>query len=350
MRRMLGRIIVVMFMMALLVAVPVRVEAASKLNCTKWEVTCADKGKTKTLKVTGSKNGKYKHNGKWYTIKWSSSNKNIATVDKNGKVKVVAKKTGSATIKATFKIKDGNVGFTKEIGTCKVTVGHANETTTEYREPSLYAPGGNYELSTCKVCGSKSEKLVGKAVDFQYTEDFVVSEMEKIVEYSSECPLLTTYNDGDDDITVNGFKSHTEFFNYLVEENLYPSVILDLNTKTEATADIKDYGASNGKCESGVHVFEVLLGNNYELIHRGGKKDGFSFYELKAGDIITSREGDHTVIFKEYYKCSNGDILMGTYTGVYGQLLYSEDKVESADAIGVSAFKNASVYRLKNYE
>ena len=350
MRKIIRRIVVVMMIMSLVVAVPVRTEAAGKLNCTKWEVTCADKGKTKTLKVTDSKNGKYKHNGKWYTIKWSSSNKKVASVDKNGKVKVVAKKTGSATIKATFKIKDGNVGFTTEIGTCKVTVGHANKTTTEYRKPSLYAPGGNYEISTCKVCGSKSEKLVGKAVDFQYTEDFVVSEMEKIAEYSAKCPLLTTYNDGEDDITVNGFKSHTEFFNYLVKKKLYPSVILDLNTKTEATGASKNYGDANGKCESGVHVFEVLLGNNYECVHRGWEKDGFSFYELKAGDIILSQEGDHTVIFKEYIRFDDGTVYMGTYTGVHGQLLYSEYKVQSADAVGVAALKNANVYRLKNYK
>ena len=347
MKNIIRRIVVVMMIMSLVVAVPIRTEAAGKLNWKKWETTC---GETNTIKVTGAKNGKYKYQGKWYTIKYESSDKNASSskkvikVDKKGKV--TAKKAGSANIDVYIRV--GNLHQT--INTCKVKVVHDYEKSTEHREPTIFQAGGDVTTSVCKGCGYTKETISNKE-DFVYTEDFVVSEMEKIVEYSAECPLLTTYIDGEGDtVTVNGFKSHTEFFNYLVEENLYPSVILDLNTKTKVTTDIKDYGDNNGDCESGVHVFEVLLGNNYECIHRGGKKDGFSFYELKAGDIIYSREGHHTVIFKDYIRFDDGTVYMGNYTGVYGQLLYGENKVQSADAVGVAALKNASVYRLKNYE
>ena len=161
MRKILGRITVVMLMMALLVAVPVRVEAAGKLNCTKWEVTCADKGKTKTLKVTGSKNGKYKHNGKWYTIKWSSSNKKVASVDKNGKVKVG--KAGSATITASIIYGSYGPKFTKDIGKCKVKVGHVYKKTTKHREPTIFQAGGDVTTSVCKGCGYTKETIKNKS-------------------------------------------------------------------------------------------------------------------------------------------------------------------------------------------
>ena len=337
MRKILGRITVVMLMLALLVAVPVRVDAASKLNWTKWEVTCADKGQSKTLKVTGSKNGKYKFNGKWYTIKWSSSNKNIASVDKNGKVKVVAKKTGSATIKATFKIKDGNVGFTKEIGTCKVTVGHANETTTEYREPNLYAPGGNYELSTCKVCGSKSEKLVGKAVDFQYTEDFVKEQMENIYYIANnECP--------------GNFQSQKKFLKFLVSNGYYPESILSVNCP--ATGGAGSDSGSDGKagyCRDGCSVFEKCLSGyqNYELISTWRDTDFNYFEDLRPGDILYS--DTHVMIVEDCVRFNDGTVYVQGYTGVRGKLMRQEFKIESENGIGTRDFQHTVIYRLPNY-
>ena len=308
---------------------PIKV-SASALNSTKLTYTCADKGKTKTLKVTGSKNGKYKHNGKWYTIKWSSSNKKVASVNKNGKVKVVAKKTGSATIKATFKIKDGNVGFTKEIGTCKVTVGHANETTTEYREPTLYAPGGNYELSTCKVCGSKSEKLVGKAVDFQYTEDFVKEQMENIYYIANnECP--------------GNFKSSKKFLKFLVSNGYYPESILSVDCTATGGAGV------TGMCEDGCAVYEKCLSGyqNYQLISTWRDTDFNYFEDLRPGDILSS--DTHVMIVKDYYICSNGDVLVQGYTGANGKIIFDEFKIESENGIGTRDFQHTVIYRLPNY-
>ena len=315
----------------------VAVEAAGSLNASKLTYTCADKGKTTTLKVTGSKNGKYKHNGKWYTIKWSSSNKKVASVDKNGKEKVVAKKTGSATIKATFKIKDGNVGFTTEIGTCKVTVGHANETTTEYRKPSLYAPGGNYELSTCKVCGSKSEKLVGKAVDFQYTENFVKEQMENIYYIANnECP--------------GNFQSSKKFLKFLVSNGYYPESILSVDCPATGGAG-SDRGSDGkaGYCRDGVSVFEKCLSGyqNYELISTWRDTDFNYFEDLRPGDILSS--DTHVMIVKDYYICSNGDVLVQGYTGVRGKLMRQEFDIESENGIGTRDFQHTVIYRLPNY-
>jgi len=90
-----------MFLVAMLIAVmmlPITASAAVKLN--KKSVTL-DIGKTVQLKIKGTKS----------KVKWSSTNKNVATVSKKGKVS--AKSAGNATIKA-------KVG-TKTLK-CKVTV------------------------------------------------------------------------------------------------------------------------------------------------------------------------------------------------------------------------------------
>ena len=322
--------ICIMCFIATLFVDAVSVSASGALNASSLKFTCADKGKTKTLKVTGSKNGKYKHNGKWYTIKWSSSNKKVASVDKNGKVKVVAKKTGSATIKATFKIKDGNVGFTKEIGTCKVTVGHANKTTTEYRKPSLYAPGGNYELSTCKVCGSKSEKLVGKAVDFQYTEDFVKEQMENIYYIANnECP--------------GNFQSSKKFLKFLVSNGYYPESILSVDCTATGGAGV------TGMCEDGVAVYEKCLSGyqNYELISTWRDTDFNYFEDLRPGDILSS--DTHVMIVEECVRFNDGTVCVQGYTGVRGKLMRQEFKIESENGIGTRDFQHTVIYRLPNY-
>ena len=65
--------------------VEVQAKAKIKLNATKKTI---DKGKTYTLKVSGTSK----------KVKWSSSNKSVATVSSKGKV--TAKKAGTATISA----------------------------------------------------------------------------------------------------------------------------------------------------------------------------------------------------------------------------------------------------------
>ncbi len=84
---------------------PVKVKKIT-LNKTKVSIK---KGKTFALKATIAP-----ANATDKTLKWESSNKKVATVDKNGKI--TAKKAGNCTITATSK--DG----TKKKATCKVTV------------------------------------------------------------------------------------------------------------------------------------------------------------------------------------------------------------------------------------
>lgn len=121
---------VVSFLLLLLsiVIVPINVEAASvKLNKTKETLYV---GQTTTLKVKGTKN----------KVKWSSSNKKVATV--NSKGKVTAKKKGTAKITA----KIGNKKLT-----CKITV---KKTCLNKSEVSL-EKGSTIKL---KLYGCKAKK------------------------------------------------------------------------------------------------------------------------------------------------------------------------------------------------
>lgn len=144
MRKMLGRITVVMLMMALLVTVPVRVDAASKLN-----LTCGD-----TIKVTGAKNGKYKYRGKYYPIKYETPVTNAFKVDKNGKVRAV--KSGTENVDVYFR-----VGlFHHTIANYKVRVTHNYK-----RERATNDSDGYYFTYKCG-CGKKL-----KAITIENLED-----------------------------------------------------------------------------------------------------------------------------------------------------------------------------------
>ena len=95
----LKKILSVVLIMVLVVTVmPMTANAAVKLNATKKTIQV---GKSVTLKVTGTKK----------KVKWSSSNKKVATVTQKGKV--TGKQEGNATITA----KIGNKSLK-----CKVTV------------------------------------------------------------------------------------------------------------------------------------------------------------------------------------------------------------------------------------
>lgn len=102
------RYLLLSFLIFLVVLSPMSANAAAKVKLSKTKVTLTA-GKTTTLKL---KNNKKK-------VKWSSSNKKIATVNSEGKVS--AKKKGTAKITA----KAGGKKYT-----CKVTVKAAPKKTT----------------------------------------------------------------------------------------------------------------------------------------------------------------------------------------------------------------------------
>ncbi len=117
--------------------IEVQAKAKVKLNVTKKTI---DKGKTYTLKVSGTSK----------KVKWSSSNKSVATVSSKGKV--TAKKAGTATISAKV---DGKTLK------CKITV--KNPIKINATSKTLYK-GNTYTLKVSgtskKVTWSSSNKSV----------------------------------------------------------------------------------------------------------------------------------------------------------------------------------------------
>lgn len=336
---------------------PTKVSAAA-LNASKLTYTCADKGKTKTLKVTGSKNGKYKHNGNWYTINWSSSNKSVATVDQNGKVKVG--KAGSATITASIIYGSYGPKFTKDIGKCKVKVGHVYTKTTEHREPTIYQSGGDVTKSVCKGCGYTKETISNKE-DFVYTEEFLLAEMDKIYRLSQEeCKLVTEEIDFEGDVILHeGFRTTKDFLNFLIEKKYVPSSVLNVAKTTTATVRGFDYGKAQSQCEDGVHSFESILSGyqRYEPIRRYGGYGDKNFEmrsDLKAGDILKTQR--HAIIFTHYTR-EGGKVFINGYSGANGEIVKEEFEcvgskpVKDEDGDNVIGYMDkATVFRLPNYK
>lgn len=173
------RFLLVMMVLCLVIAEPAelpfagrcnRVEAASSIKLSKTTLTLKVKG-TATLKVTGTTK----------TVKWSSSDKSIATV-KNGKV--TAKKAGKATITA-------KVGTEKL--TCAVTVkenagdGKASEETVvgTLANPRIVADAsmesGQNVTWDCVWFGSYPQAEVVPSGKYTALDEFLLSDGDIIV-------------------------------------------------------------------------------------------------------------------------------------------------------------------------
>ena len=335
---------------------PIKVSATSALNNSKVSVTSKtktlkftnkDKGTKFTIKVKGQKGNKVydKEDKKWYNLEWSSSNKNIATVDKNGKVKIVGKKCGTAVI---------NVGYTYgtrpkffyTVSDIKIVVNH-NFTVkkTEHKEPTLYAPGGDYTYYNKCGCGKSKAETVKNKKDFVYTEDIVLQEMDNILNWQYECPLITN------EFGCGGFKSKRPFIEWLIEKGTLPKSFA--NRKSVLKLRNPEGTRAEGKCGDGVMAMEVCLGyQDYQLIHESRAKDGFDYSkDLKPGDILEYDEGDHVVMFWQYTDYEDGKVGFDTLTGNDG-FINSEHFFCDPTGKSITKFtlRYPTVYRLPNYK
>lgn len=325
-----------------------KITITSKTKTLKF--TNKDKGTKFTIKVKGQKGNKVydKEDKKWYNLEWSSSNKNIATVDKNGKVKIVGKKCGTAVI---------NVGYTYgtrpkffyTVSDIKIVVNH-NFTVkkTEHKEPTLYAPGGDYTYYNKCGCGKSKAATVKNKKDFVYTEDIVLQEMDNILNWQMDCPLIT------DEFGYGGFKSARPFVEWLIERGTLPKSFADRLWETTATKKGTDSNYIHiGMCEDAVHAMEVCLSyQDYQLIHGSGAKDGFDYSkDLKPGDILKYDEGDHVVMFWQYTDYEDGEVGFDTLTGCDG-FINSEHFFCDPTGKSITKFtlRYPAVYRLPNYK
>ena len=322
-----------------------KITVTSKTKTLKF--TNEDKGTKFTIKVKGQKGNKVydKEDKKWYNLEWSSSNKNIATVDKNGKVKIVGKKCGTAVI---------NVGYTYgtrpkffyTVSDIKIVVNH-NFTVkkTEHKEPTLYAPGGDYTYYNKCGCGKSKAATVKNKKDFVYTEDIVLQEMDNILTWQMDCPLITN------EFGCGGFKSARPFVEWLIERGTLPKSFA--NRKSVFHFANPEGTRYEGNCGDAIMAMEVCMGyQDYQLIHFSGEDDGFDYSkDLKPGDILKYDEGDHVVMFWQYTDYEDGKVGFDTLTGANG---FIESEHFFCDPTGKSITKFTlrypAVYRLPNYK
>lgn len=133
--------------------------AASKVKVIKvglnYSTIYLTKGKSKTLKATVSPSNATKK-----SVKWSSSNKKIATV--NAKVKVTGKKAGSAMITVKAKDGSGKKAICKVVVTAPATTAKKNPTTATTRSQTkrVTAPvtSGNSTVSSSVPAASGTTK------------------------------------------------------------------------------------------------------------------------------------------------------------------------------------------------
>ena len=166
----------------------VSTQAASKVKLNRKKATITV-GKSVTLKV---KNAKKK-------VKWSTSNKKVATVNKKGKV------TGEKAGKATITAKVGRQKYK-----CKVTVKKKqNEGTTEKAteksttEETIETPTeATTEEATEKSTGATTEKTTEKTTEAT-TEKTTEATTEKSTEESTEQQTTENPNNAPSAGTVN---------------------------------------------------------------------------------------------------------------------------------------------------
>lgn len=180
---------IIIMALALTLAMPVTAQAAKKkapkISKTKVTMTITKK-KTKPAVQLKVKNVSAKN------VKWTTSNKKVATVSKNGKV--VAKKKGVAVI--TVKVKGSKTLR------CKVTVKDNRKPVTKKPAP---APGPNPKPDgECEHDWVQKEKVVGTVLGctcgeaFETEEDWIAHN-DKVVENGetmhsfSDYPISETY-------------------------------------------------------------------------------------------------------------------------------------------------------------
>lgn len=189
----------IVYVMAMLIAVTlcaVSAQAATKtVSLNKKSITVYANGKT-TLKASGIKKG----------LKWSSSNKSVATVDQKGVIS--AKKAGKAviTVKAGTKKATCKVVVKKAFSTAKILAKVNKEIkTTNYRTLSLYSKSVSEKNIILKIGLNVKKNLVymeNKLSDTGCDKMYTVA--KKVYWHSTSDNKWYYYNDdGSTIITIN---------------------------------------------------------------------------------------------------------------------------------------------------
>lgn len=264
---------------------PIQADAAVKISAKKKTLTV---GQSVTLKIKGTKK----------KVKWSSSNKQVATVSSKGKVKT--KKVGTATITAKV---------AKKKYTCKITVKSNNVNPDN-------TPSDNNNNSTTKEKDYSnkikilSEYTLPDGINWytrhfmivKNTSDVTVDISTSSIAYSSDGSMISAaeaseYAIGAGCTTViyEPFETSEEISYYKTdlkakESKYYKSVIEDLdytqnNIKEGVIFQVKNNGNYAAKFVEGYALFFL----NGELVEYDTAFFTDDDYEIKPGSTITEQ-------------------------------------------------------------
>ena len=230
---------------------PIQSDAAVRISAKKKTLTI---GRSFTLKVKGTKK----------KVKWSSSNKSVATVSSKGKVK--AKKVGKATITAKV---------AKKSLKCKITV-KGNVTTKEKDYSNKVKIVNEYTLPDGIGWYTRHFMIV------ENTSDVTVDISTSSVAYSSDGSIISAANSslyaigaGCTSILYEPFETNKEVAFYETKikataSNYYKSVIQDLSyTKNNIDGGAVFQVTNNGDYDAEFVEGYVLFFLNGKLFYIG---------------------------------------------------------------------------------
>lgn len=310
-------------------AVPV--DAATKKAPTKITLTATSKTVDVKGKVTVSvKSVKPSNASKAVTYK--SSNKNVATVNKNGVV--TGKKTGTVKItavsqktkkvKATITIKVKNqvpTGIT--LNKKKVTLnatGNTAQLTPTLKPASVYNKGVKYSSNNTAVATVSSKGVITAKAPGTATITAKTTENSK----TAKCTVTVTGNTVLNAWVLTGYYKSTKINNTAVDKN----------------ATLKIWNSSTGKFVTAKKTSKNVLGNYVQLVDTDKDnsadliqvvkyKDGVKYWDADAAWITGAGEDrwpysisdeDGEEIFSEIYRIPSGERLLanwglGDYSG-----------------------------------
>ncbi|WP_049945075.1 Ig-like domain-containing protein [Butyrivibrio sp. AC2005] len=240
--------------------------AKAKISKKKIEIK---PGKTKKIKMSGIKGA---------SVKWSSSNKKVATVDQNGKVK--AKKAGQATIKAKVN------GKTYKCKVCVLCKSHKYEEETK-GTPTKGNPVD--KVLKCTVCGH--EENHGKKYWTPSEAEIQASLAELRQRYPERTPLVNI--PGCQPATCQGWVE-------LVQNHVFGNL--------EGMRRVYNYDLSKLK------VGDAIVYQAWQALH-------IVFVTEVNGNEIMATEGNPTTLWDTQYRIiSNSTIMQYNHC-----ILYNDD-------------------------
>lgn len=247
MKKAKGLSIILVFALALSILPAIPASAKVKISATKKTLYV---GKSMTLKVTGTKK----------KVKWSSSNKKVATVTQKGKV--TAKKKGTTTIQAKV---------AKSTFKCKVTVKNQSEnkvpepTTIPYETPepdSTKTPDTGSDVTEVndseKIDSEYQEYTEGIVGIYKNNNDYAVSLEVKVVYYNSSGQMLDSSTDfnyclgAGKSTALNFYLPTDDNFDYVTYNSYKAFMTVEKSYANDYSASVKyssNVGASSVMCE-----------------------------------------------------------------------------------------------------